>query len=290
MRWRGLERQYEKPGFSILLSSVIPDPLLARLYNGFWSQSGLRMAGFSDQPIELPPGTQTYHDIFEAKYVTQYLESYVDSHIYDGKSLRERILFGSEVVSVLKSGGRWQLQISTGQCVIARVVMVATGHTSRPNMPILPGKERFSGLVIHQKDFGRASREIFPDTSKPNVTVLGGGKSAADMVYSSVKAGKEVTWIIRPDGEGPAAFSAAAGRGPYRNGPEIAATRMMSTLSPSCFTEPNWLSSLVHGTARGRRMLAQIWLGADEAYRKEADFEKRTEARPGFAQLQSNTA
>ncbi|KAL8729918.1 MAG: hypothetical protein Q9181_004833 [Wetmoreana brouardii] len=247
------------------------------------------MAGFSDQAIELPPGTETYHDIFEAKHVTKYLEDYVDSHIYNGKSLRGHIIFGFTVTGLEKVAGLWQIRGSGGQRITARRVVVATGHTSHPTMPALPGKDSFSGSIIHQKDFGKASREIFEDVSRPNVMVLGGGKSAADMVYSSVKAGKKVSWVIRQDGEGPAAFSAAAGKGPYKNGPEIAATRMMSALSPSCFTEPSWVNSVIHGSSRGRRIIAQIWLGADEACRKEADFQKREGALPGFAGLQSNT-
>ncbi|KAL8645587.1 MAG: hypothetical protein Q9210_006624 [Variospora velana] len=261
----------------------------SRLYNAFWSQSGLRMAGFSDRAIELPPGAETYHDIFEAKFVTKYLEEYVDSHVYDGKSLRDRILFGFKVASLQKSADTWQVHGAGNQTISAPKLVVATGHTSRPAMPTLPGKDNFLGPILHQKDFGKASIEVFKDSSRPNVTVLGGGKSAADMVYASAKAGKNVAWIIRRDGEGPAAFAAAAGKGPYRNGPEIAATRMMSALSPSCFTEPNWLSSLIHGTARGRRIIAQIWIGADEACRKEANFEERHGALPGFANLRSST-
>ncbi|KAL8726312.1 MAG: hypothetical protein Q9166_006790 [cf. Caloplaca sp. 2 TL-2023] len=248
------------------------------------------MAGFSDRTLQLPPGTETYHDIFEAKYVTEYLEQYVDNHVYQETSLRTRILFGFSVVSLQKTDRLWHVEGHHGQRIRARKIVVATGHTSRPMMPTLPGRKEFLGKIIHQKDFGKASREIFESSSRANIAVLGGGKSAADMVYISVKAGKKVAWIIRQDGEGPAAFSAAVGKGPYKNGPEIAATRMMSTLSPSCFSEPNWLNSLVHGTKRGRHIIAQIWLGADEACRKAADFEKRQGAQPGFAGLQSSTA
>ena len=271
-------------------NDVHSDYTLARLYNGFWAQSGLRMAGFSDQAIELPPDIKIVHDIFEAKYVTKYLEQYVENHVYNGKSLRERISFGFRVVRIEKSGGIWELHGSDAQKITARTVVVASGNTSRPAMPALPGKENFSGPIIHQKDFGRASSEVFAASSVQKITVLGGGKSAADMVYASVKAGKKVAWIIRQDGEGPAAFAAAAGKGPYRNGLEITATRMMSSLSPSSFAKPNWLSSLVHGSALGRRILTQIWLGADEACRKEADFEKREGALPGFEKLKSDTA
>ncbi|KAI4205456.1 MAG: hypothetical protein LQ350_000499 [Teloschistes chrysophthalmus] len=248
------------------------------------------MAGFSDQKLQLPHDAQTYHDIFEAKQVTEYLEQYVDSHIYQATFLRARILFGFHVISIQKLNGVWHVESLGGQKIRACKIVVATGHTSRPSMPIVPDKEQFLCPIIHQKDFGKTSDEIFDSTFLCNIAVLGGGKSAADMVYTAVKAGKKVAWIIRQDGEGPAAFSAAAGKGPYKNGPEIAATRMMSALSPSCFSEPSWLSSLVHGTARGRRILAQIWLGADEACRKAADFEKREGARSGFAGLQSSTA
>lgn len=51
------------------------------LYNGFWSQSGPRMSGFSDTPLKLSPDAETYHDIFESKYVTSYLETYADEHV-----------------------------------------------------------------------------------------------------------------------------------------------------------------------------------------------------------------
>ena len=104
------------------------------------------------------------------------------------------------------------------------------------------------------------------------VTILGGGKSAADMVYDSVKAGKKVSWIIRETGEGPAAFAGAAGRGPYRNGPEIAATRILSALSPLCFAPISWWTKLIHGSKFGRNIVAKVWLGADQACSDLAKF------------------
>ncbi|KAF7879280.1 hypothetical protein EAF04_000477 [Stromatinia cepivora] len=75
----------------------------ARQYPGFRSESGLRMTGFSDRPIVLLPEAHTYHDTFEAKYVTQYLEEYVDVHVYGGKSLRDRVIFGFKVAGIEKA-------------------------------------------------------------------------------------------------------------------------------------------------------------------------------------------
>ena len=67
------------------------------------------MSGFSDVPISLPPDAVTYHDIFGAKYVMSYLEEYVDSHIYSGKSPRDRIIFKVKVLKVDKTGRSWRI-------------------------------------------------------------------------------------------------------------------------------------------------------------------------------------
>jgi dimethylaniline monooxygenase (N-oxide forming) len=264
----------------------------ARLYNGFWSQSGLRMAGFSDTPLTLPPEAETYHDIFESKYVTKYLEDYVDSHKYDGLTLRDRVKFGFTVQSIRKERN-W---IVSGQrneraeTISSSKLIVATGHTSLPVMPDLPEQASFKGPVLHQKNFGKASSTILaPSSPYQNIIILGGGKSAADMVYDSVKAGKTVSWIIRETGEGPAAFAAAAGRGPYKNGPEMAATRLISALSPSCFSPVTWWTTAIHGSVYGRNLIAKIWLGADQVCRDLAKFQSREGARPGFERLESTT-
>ena len=70
-------------------------------------------------------------------------------------------------------------------------LMVASGMTPIPNMPVLPGQEIFCGPVIHQEAF-RSSRILTsPDTKY--ITVLGGAKSSANIVYAAVKVGKTVT-------------------------------------------------------------------------------------------------
>lgn len=251
------------------------------------------MAGFSDIPITLPPDAEIYHDIFESKYVTRYLEDYVDSHRYNGLTLRARIKFGFKVQNIQKDGV-WRVSGSHNEKVEtfwSSKLIVATGHTSLSVMPDLLDEDRFKGPILHQKSFGKASSTILASSSSyQNVTILGGGKSAADMVYDSVKAGKQVSWIIRQTGEGPAAFAGAAGMGPYKNGPEMAATRMISALSPSCFSPVTWWTRAMHGSSYGRNLIAKIWLGADKACRDLGNFQNREGARPGFEKLESTTA
>ena len=128
---------------------------IARLYNGFWSQSGVRMSGFSDTPLTLPSDAETYHDIFEFKYVTKYLESYVDEHVYNGQSLRDRICFGTRVSQIEKPDSFWTVSTRCNEkeeeTFRSAKVIIATGHTTIPNMPVLPGQNLFQGPILHQK-------------------------------------------------------------------------------------------------------------------------------------------
>ena len=147
----------------------------------------------------------------------------------------------------------------------------------------------FRGPILHQKEFGKAKSTILASDSYQNVIILGGGKSAADMVYDSVQAGKKVSWVIRETGEDSAAFTSAKGKGSYRNGPEIAPTRMLSALNPSYFAPVTGWTKLIHSSRYGRAVVARIWLGADQACRDLANFQGREGALPGFESMKSNT-
>jgi len=109
------------------------------------------------------------------------------------------------------------------------------------------------------------------------------------MVYECVKAGKKVSWIIRKTGEGPAAFAGTEGRGQYKSGAEMAATRFFAGLSPSCFTPKSWWSSILHKSSLGQTVTTKIWKGADKACADLANFESREGALPGFENLKSST-
>lgn len=260
--------------------------ITVRSYKDFWSQSGLRMTGFSDVPLKLPEGADMYHDTFEAKYVTKYLEEYIDSHVYSWQTLRDRILFGFQVQGLRKANDIWIVEggDEDSRIIHASKIVVATGHMNIPKMPSFVDQDRFQGRIVHHKEFGQVSR----NSSSPytEVAVLGGGKSAADMVYDSVKAGKKVSWIIRKRGEGPAGVTS---RGRYKNGAEMVATRFFAGLSPSCFTPKSWWTKLIHKSALCRFMIKKIWKGADRACAELANFNSRPGALPGFENLRPHT-
>lgn len=248
------------------------------------------MAEFSDLPM-VPP-SDTLYDLYEAKHVADYLEKYVDEFKYEGRNLRDRMVFGFTVAKIEKINDRWNIHGHYNDKKEAAIVyhapkvMIASGLTSSPNMPILPNRENFQGPILHQKDFGQSS--VLSSKDK-YVTVIGGAKSAADMVYASVKAGKSVSWIIRKSGSGPAAFLSSEGRGRYKNSAELGFTRIMSTFTPSYYTPQTWWTRFLHRTRPGNWMVSQIWSTADKVSRDGAKFDARPEALATFKNLKPNT-
>lgn len=248
------------------------------------------MAEFSDVPLQLPIREETYHGFFPAGNISKYLEEYIDSHIYHGKSLRDRILLRHRVTSLehLKTG-EWSVSCdSSRDRFIASKLAVASGFTSTPNEPSLPNRSAFSGQIIHQKSFGASSFLNCSQTA--DVAVVGAGKSAADIVYASAKAGKHVSWIIRESGGGPAAQMPATGRGPYKNPIALFGTRMASSFSPSIFASDSILTRILHRTRIGRLIVDWVWANADKRSRASAGYKTRKAARQGFENLEPMTS
>ena len=84
-----------------------------RGYDDFWTQWTVVTAESSDTPITRPPDEDLYYDFFKAKHTTQYLENYTDLHSHNGQTLRERIRFRIEVMSVDILDGKWAISAKT---------------------------------------------------------------------------------------------------------------------------------------------------------------------------------
>ena len=131
-----------------------------RAYEGFWTQWTVGTAGFSDIFMPRPPQSDTYFDFFKAKYNTQYLEDYVDRRTFASLTLRQRIRLGFHVHRVVKVDGKWVISVQdkTGDTytILSTKLIVASGLTSRQNMPRMSGRERFDRPIIHQENFGQS--------------------------------------------------------------------------------------------------------------------------------------
>lgn len=265
---------------------------LGRIYPSFWSQWTYGIAEFSDMPMERPPAEDCMQDLFRAKYTTKYLENYVDNKTHSGQTLRDRIQFNIQVQSIKKVHGKWQVNcIDTNtksqRSLYSCRLMMANGQSSIPNVPHFAGQEHFDGSIIHSIDFGTS--HVIQDQSIEHVAVIGGGKSAADMVYEATKAGKTVSWIIRKTGNGSLGTSALAPIDlptPYRNGVEASQARIMASLQPSYFIPcGSWWTWLLHSTRLGAKLVGKIFAVLDRAVRKSAGYRERKSDK-GFEKLE----
>lgn len=242
--------------------------------------------------MERPPAGDCMHDLFRAKYTTKYLEDYVDKMSHAGQTLRDRIQFNTHVESIKKIDGQWRFicidTINKSRRVLfSSRVMMANGQSSVPNIPSFPGQEHFHGKIIHSIDFGQS--DVVQNKSIQHVSVIGAGKSAADMVYEAVKAGKTVSWIIRKTGNGslgPAAFAPINLPTPYKNGVEASQARIMASLQP-CYLIPNrsWWTWLLHSTTLGAKLVGEIFSALDNTVRKYAGYRERKSDK-GFEKLE----
>ena len=60
------------------------------------------MCEFFDLPLTTPLGGSDESDCPWAKHITEYLEMYIDKHVYDGKPLRDRFHLNANVTTVKK--------------------------------------------------------------------------------------------------------------------------------------------------------------------------------------------
>lgn len=247
------------------------------------------MARFSDRHMTPPPEKDQYYGYFPARYVTEYLEAYIDNHTYNNQVLRDRIMFNVQVESVSNMrDGFWTISMLRGYRMIkTRKLIDATGLTSWPNIPHLPGRDDFQGKALHHKDFGRLG-DLRRAEGK-HVAVLGGGKSAADVAYAAAKASKTVSWIIRENGNGPAAFLSCEGKGQYANSNESFYTRLVASFLPNPFGQQSYLSRYLHGTRAGRWLVKRLWDGVNKDQEKKVNYDRTEGSEMGFKNLKPDT-
>lgn len=253
---------------------------VGRQYENFWTQWTVGTAEFSDKPMNVPPADDTYYGFFKAKHVTQYLEEYVDWFQRGGKTLRDRIHFGTKVCNIEKLEGGWRIYCEDGKDVEkiyhTSKLMIASGLTSVPKTPDLPGLEKFQQPVVHQDKFGESS--MLGLMSIHNVTILGAEKYAADMVYDGVKAGKTVSWVIT--GNGPGVFISPKGKGNSKHAFALSSTRVASSLTPSIFNPSTLWTKFLHSSDLGHKVVNTFWGSVDKEVRKEIKYEGKGKEPP----------
>ena len=106
--------------------------------------------------------------------IQRYLEDVARRFGVDGHAR-----FGAEVrrASYDDNEGRWQLELSTGEQLVAEVLVTACGQLQRPSIPQIEGRDRFAGPIFHSAEWDHAL-----DLRGRRVAVLGTGASAIQFV------------------------------------------------------------------------------------------------------------
>jgi indole-3-pyruvate monooxygenase len=167
------------PAFELLEKSR----LLAASWHGHYDSLRLH----TDKRHSALPGLPYPADY--PRYVTKgqfldYLQDYADRF-----DIRPR--WGEKAVSARWEGGFWELQTAS-DAYRARNLVVATGHTARPNVPDIPGLDDSPLTVVHSSGY----RNAVPYRGK-RVLVVGFGNSAGEIARDLYKGGASPALAVR---------------------------------------------------------------------------------------------
>jgi cation diffusion facilitator CzcD-associated flavoprotein CzcO len=162
--------------------------------------------------------------------------------------------------------GTWSLNmetVDTGKphTITAKKVIIATGLTSDPFVPYIPGSETFQAPIFHQKQLPQHADALL-SSSCSSVTVYGGAKSAYDVVYLFASRGIKVNWVIRSSGMGPA-WMMPPYVTPFKMWAEkLVNMRIMTWMSPCIWGDADGyvrIRKWLHGTWLGRKIVDAFW-------------------------------
>ncbi|MET8567862.1 NAD(P)/FAD-dependent oxidoreductase [Streptomyces sp. NPDC004783] len=111
--------------------------------------------------------------------LVRYLEKYAEHH-------RLEIVTGVEVSRVERApdGTGWLLHASGGRELRGAAVVVATGYNHTPRLPDWPGRDTYTGTLLH----ARAYRDAAPYAGR-DVLVVGAGNTGAEIAVDLVEGG-----------------------------------------------------------------------------------------------------
>ena len=114
--------------------------------------------------------------------------------------VRDHVRFGANVTALTwqQEARRWQITLEGGETAEADIVISATGQLSRPNIPDVPGRERFAGAQFHSAEWDDG---VSLDGKR--VVVVGGGATAiqvvpaiADRVAHLTVVHRTPSWVV----------------------------------------------------------------------------------------------
>ncbi|EXJ95997.1 hypothetical protein A1O1_01123 [Capronia coronata CBS 617.96] len=228
-----------------------------RLYPGLKSNNMLGTYEYPDYPMDearygVKPGQHIPGTVLH-RYLTDYAKRF---------GVYSRTRFNTKVDSVTATeDGGWLLKTSSSENPTLRTkkLIVATGLTSQPYVPQLPGMQEYQGSLFHVRDFAKHATTL---NEAKHAVVIGGAKSAWDVAYAYAEAGVPVDMVIRKSGHGPV-WMAPPYVTPLKKWLEkLVHTRLLTWLSPCIWGDEDGYSGVrwfLHGTFIGRAIVSTFW-------------------------------
>ncbi|EER28767.1 Flavin-binding monooxygenase-like family protein [Coccidioides posadasii C735 delta SOWgp] len=198
--------------------------------------------------------------------IHKYLANFAKDH-----DLVPRVRLETRVNQVKRNsnGCGWVLETSGGQLECNKLIY-ATGANSSPIIPSWP-RSRFEKPVIHTWQIGQYLGHI--EEYVQRASVVGASKSAYDMVFHLLNAGKKVDWIIRDGPSGPFSIYAPTFMGLWNIVDHIS-TRMAANFSPSIMNTSGFWYYFLQRTIAGRGIINVYWRIATYLSARHADYSK----------------
>lgn len=228
-----------------------------RLYPGLKSNNMLGTYEYPDFPMDeatygVKPGQHIPGTVLH-QYLTDYAKKF---------GVYSRTRFNTKVDSATPSeDGGWLLKTLSSEIptLHAKKLIVATGLTSQPYVPQLPGMQEYQGSLFHVRDFAKHATTL---KKAKHALVVGGAKSAWDVAYAYAEAGVPVDMVIRKSGHGPV-WMAPPYVTPLKKWLEkLVHTRFLTWLSPCIWGDEDGYSGVrhfLHGTFIGRAIVSTFW-------------------------------
>ncbi|KAI1867387.1 uncharacterized protein JN550_007118 [Neoarthrinium moseri] len=236
-----------------------------RIYPGLKTNNVAGTYEFSDFPMDLDRYSLKAGQHIPGLTVHHYLSDFAEHF-----GLKDLIRLETKVLAATMSeDGTWLIDFSdrnagnlheqpTARRLKTKKLVLATGLTSEPFMPSLPGQHRFQGNMIHSKQLKEGMDVI---KQSRNVVVIGGNKSAWDVCYAAAMAGAQVHMVMRPSGGGPSwvwrpiqifSFQTSLSR--------LSLTRLFTWFDPWPFSSSEGvMKKFLNRSTLGRRVRSWFW-------------------------------
>jgi cation diffusion facilitator CzcD-associated flavoprotein CzcO len=150
------------------------------LYEGLVLHTGKLFSALPGMPF--PRSTPVFPT---RRHFLDYLSAYADRFHVPVKT-------STEAADVRPGTRGWLVKAATGEEIVCRAVVVATGIVSNPRSPEFPGQSRFGGVVMHSVSYRRPQ-----PYAAERILVVGAGNSAGEISVELASAGAQVTVAVR---------------------------------------------------------------------------------------------